>query len=84
MGRIKGILLFNLERACKPRHKILSWFFYYMWIYFNRDHEDNKRRDLIHLTDEEYANELVVKKIAQEIKNPHELHENLIKKIKHN
>lgn len=55
-----------------------------MWVYFNKDHKDNKRGDLVYLVDDEYASDLVVKKIAQEIENPHELHNNLIKKGKQN
>lgn len=51
-----------------------------MWIYFNKDYKDNKRQDLIHMTDEVHAKNLIDKKIAQKIDSPHEFYENLTKK----
>ena len=51
-----------------------------MWIYFNKNHLDNKRGDLVYLPSIESAQKLVEDKICQEISDPHEFYEHLEQK----
>lgn len=48
-----------------------------MWLFFNKNYQSNKRRDVVFITDIQKCSYLIGNKIAQKIDNPHEVINNI-------